>query len=542
MGDFRHPHIFPAAVATLRKRNFLSVHGAALAAASLLAAFAYRDLLRFEPRPAIADPVERLLFEPADTTPAVIVALALWLVWRRRERWQGLPGRSGPLALSLAWLAAGAAILVWSRLTGADDLLALSAIASGLGLAALAKGRPGVRLLWLPALFLLFALPLPPAFSNALIFRFQLWTAALAGQLLFLFGIPAHVAGETILRSDYTFSVIEGCSGLRSVVTLSMLAVLMVDLFRRRGWHALLVVLAAPVVAFALNAVRALALILNPHSAIAAVHVAQGVAILLCGLLVLYALDGALARLASPSVRRGAPAAARPPAAAPLTAPSVLAALGFLGLLAVGSVGVPRWIVTDPVPLPLEARYASQLGEWRGEPLPIDRLFLGSVAFRESLSTRYRLGDESVDLFLGVGNRARRFVSALSPKTQLLESGWVVEERWQVDAGPGRPAIEGLLLRSGTRWLLVHHWVEASARTAGESLRSLLTLDATPWRQATDPLVVRIATPLNEPGAQERLQAEARLERFHVLLDVEVQNLLKEMERLSLSSRRKGFS
>ena len=542
MVDSRLAHIFPAAVPTLRQRWFVSVHHASLAVGIGLAVFAYRDLLRFEPRAAIPDPVERLLFEPADTTPAVIIGLALWLLWHRRERWRGLANRSGPVALTLSLLAVAAAILVWSRLTGADDLLALSAIASGLGLASLTKGVPGVRLLCLPAFFLLFALPLPPAFANALIFRFQLWTAALAGQLLFLFGIPAHVTGTMVLRPDYSFSVIEGCSGLRSVVTLSMLAVLMVDLFRRRLWHAFLVVLAAPIVAFALNAVRAVALILNPHSAITGVHVAQGVAILLCGLLVLYALDGALARLASPSVRRAAPAAARPRGAAPPTAPSVLVALGFLGLLAVGSVGVPRWIVIEPAPLGLEARYKRQFGEWRGEPLPIDYSFLGSVTFRESLSTRYRLGDETVDLFLGAGARGQRFVSALSPKTELLDTGWVVEERWQVDAGPGHPEIDGLLLRSGTRWLLVHHWVEASARTAGESLRSLLTLDATPWRQATDPLVVRIATPLNEPGAQERRQAEGRLERFRVTLAVEVQDLLKGMERSSIQARRKGFS
>ncbi len=539
MGDWRLGHIFPSAVTTLRERLFPSVHTASLAAGIGLAVFAYRDLLRFEPRPAIQDPVERLLFEPADTTPTVIVLLVLWLLWRRRERWRALANRSGPVLLSLGLLASSAAILVWSRLIHADDLLALSAIASGLGLASLVKGTPGVRLVALPALFLLFSLPLPPAFSNALIFRFQLWTATLAGQMLFWLGVPAHVAGATILRSDFTFSVIEGCSGLRSVVTLSMLAVLMVDLFRRRGWHALLVVLAAPCVAFGLNAVRAVALILNSHSAITAVHAAQGVAILLCGLLVLYGLDGALARwlpAASPALE--------PPrvAATPLGRVRSGLVLGFLGLLALGSVAVPRWIVIDPTPLGIEKRYGTQLGDWHAEPLPIDRLFMGSVEFREKVSARYRLGDDTVDLFLGLGDRARRFVSALSPKTELLEGGWVIEERWPLALGPEGTRGEGLLMRAGTRWLLVEHWVEGSADVATESLRSLLTIDATPWRQATDPLVVRIATPLSEPGAQERSRAEARLKHFRETLDPNVDTLLKEMEQFSLDARRKGFS
>ncbi len=514
---------------TQRERLFPFLQTAALAAGVGLAVFAYRDWLRFEPHLEIRDPVERMLFEPTDTTPVAILALALWLAWRRLDRWRGLASATGPGMLSLPLLVLGAAILVWSRLTGADDLLALSAIASGLGLASLAKGVPGVRLLWLPAVFLLFALPLPPALANALIFRFQLWTAALAGQLLFLFGVPAHVAGATILRPDFTFLVIEGCSGLRSVLTLSMLAVLMVDLFRRRGRHAFLVVLAAPFVAFALNAVRAVALILNPHSALVTVHVAQGVAILLSGLLVLYALDGVLARVFPAPAPAAVPAGA--PAAAPLSPARRGLALGYLVLLALASAGVARWQFAERPSPELATRLGQRFREWRSEPLEIDRVFLGSVAFRERLAARYRQDGDSVDLFLGVGFRGRRYASPLSPKTQLLESGWVVEERWPLEEAPGCTASGGLLLRSGTRWLLVEHWVEASGNVAVETLRSLLTLDATPWRQSTDPIVVRIATPLSEPSAQERDLAQARLTRFRAMLDPMIEDLLKEMRQ-----------
>ena len=504
------------------------LHTAWLVAGVALAVFAYRDLLTFAPHLEIRDPVERMLFEPTDTTPAVILGLALWLSWRRLERWRALPSTPGPLALSLPLLALGAAILVWSQLTGAHDLLVLSAIATGLGLVSLAKGVPGVRLLWLPACFLLFALPLPPAFANALIFRFQLWTAALAGQLLFLFGIPAHVAGATILRPDYTFLVIEGCSGLRSVLTLSMLAVLMVDLFRRRGAHALLVVLAAPCVAFALNAVRAVALILNPHSAIATVHVAQGVVILLCGVLVLYALDGGLARV-FPARHDAAPAGA--PAAKPLDPARRGIALAYLALLALASVAVTSWSYAERPAADFAIRLARPFAAWPSEPLEVDRTFLGSVLFRERFAARYRNDGDTVDLFLGVGFRGRRYASPLSPKTKLLESGWVIEERWPLEARPGATAAEGLLLRSGTRWLLVEHWVEASGGVALETLRSLLTLDATPWRQPTDPVIVRIATPLSDPGTQQRAEAKARLERFRATLEPVVEDVLDEMRR-----------
>ena len=535
MGDSRHARIFPAAVPTLRIRP--SLQRASLVAGVLLAAFAYRDFLVFEPNRAIPDPVERLLFEPSDTTPALIVALALWLLWRRRERWQSLPGGSGRLWLTLPLLALGAAILVWARLTGAHDLFALSLLASGLGLASLWKGVAGVRLLLLPAGFLLFALPLPPAFSNAVIFRFQLWTAELVGGLLYLFAMPARVVGESILRSDFTFAVVEGCSGLRSVVTLSMLAVLMVDLFRRHGLHAAVLVLAAPVVAFGLNAVRAIALIVNPHSALAAVHIAQGVAILLCGLILLYALDGLLARLIPPAAGRAAPSA--PPPVAPGHAGATLLVLAVLAGL---SVAPAPWVTREPVPLALPYRFDRQIGEWTTSPLQTDRLFLGSVTFRESLSLRYHRDGESVDLFLGIGDRAQRFTSPLSAKTELPGSGWIVDERGKASLEPDQRAVDALVERSATRRLLVYHFRDGSAALLPEALRSLSAVDATPWSQIRDPLVVRLATEIGGPGEGERRQAEARLQRFWLSLRGDLEKLIRDMDHFSNHSRRKWFS
>jgi exosortase len=508
-----------------------------LVAAGALAAVAFRALPGFEPRRDIPDAVERMLFEPADTSPAVVLVLALWLVFRRRERWRALPGACAPLALWAPLLAAGLAVFAWSRLTGAIDLLVPALLASGLGVAALLKGAAGLRALALPAAFLLFALPLPPALANGLIYRFQLWTAELAGRLLFWFGAPAHVAGETILRADYTFSVVEGCSGLRSVVTLAMLAVLMVDLFRRSGLHAWLLVLAAPVVAFGFNAVRAVALILNPHSAIASVHVAQGIAILLAGLLVLFAFDGLLERLL------GRPRARAPQAAAPgARPPAPRAALAYLALLALLSVAVRPFPTFDVLPLALETRYAHSLGAWRGEPLQSDGLFLGSVAFREKLLARYRRGRDSLDLFLGVGDLSRRFGSALSAKTALPGSGWVIEERWRTPAGSNGRVAEALLIRSGPRWRLVHHWTEASRAPWIEALRSLLALDATPWRRPRDPLVVRLVTDLAGPGPEERERGAARLAAFTERLEPELAAMLRLMETGAKAQRGKDLS
>jgi exosortase len=530
--------IFPGTVPTLRIRP--SRPQVSLAVGVLLAVFAYRELLLFEPTRALPDPVERMLFEPADTSPALIVVFAIWLLWRRLDGWRALPARRGPLRLTVPLLLTGAAILIWARLTGAHDLLALSLIGFGLGLASLWKGRAGVRLLLLPAGFLLFAVPLPPAFSNAVIFRFQLWTAQLVGWLLYLFALPARVVGESILRSDYTFSVVEGCSGLRSVLTLTMLAVLMVDLFRRHGLHAAILVLAAPLVAFGLNAVRAIALIVNPHSTLAAVHIAQGVLILLFGLILLYLLDGLLVRLIPHPSSAAAPGTPRTATPGPALA-SLLLLAGLAGL----SVGVSPWVSREPVALSLPYRFERPIGEWSASPLETDRLFLGSVTFRESLSVRYQQGGDTVDLFLGIGDRAQRFASPLSAKTERPGSGWVIEEK-RVAKLPSSDGVGGevaaLVERSTSRQLLVYHWVNGSAHPSREAMRSLLALDATPWPQLRDPLVVRLSTEIGGSGADHRQLAEQRLQRFWESFRGDLEKLVRDMEHFSNHSRRKGFS
>jgi EpsI family protein len=326
------------------------------------------------------------------------------------------------------------------------------------------------------------------------------------------------VVAERILRSDFTFSVVEGCSGLRSVVTLSMLSVLMVDLFRRHGLHAAILVLTAPLIAFGLNAVRALVLARLAVTARAEPAPPPP-------------LGFASLRASLAGERRRAPA-------------RLATTLLLLALLAGLSVGIRPWITYEPVPLALPYRFERQIGEWTASRLETDRLFLGSVAFRESLSLRYQQGGEAVDLFLGIGDRAQRFSSPLSPKTERPGSGWTIEERGSanLDSRDGGGDIDALVERSATRQLLVYHWVDGSARASSEALRSLLALDATPWPQLRDPLVVRLSTEIGGPGAGERRLAEERLQRFWASLRGDLEKLIRDMEHFSSHTRRKGFS
>lgn len=502
-----------------------------LAGALALALFAYRDLLRFEAERKLPDELEEWFFVPSDTLGPMVLALSAWLLYRRWGRLRALPSARGSWAVAAPLLAAGLGAYVWATYTGAPDLLVPALMLQGSAALWLWKGAPALRVAGLPVAFLLFAIPIPAPALNELIFRLQIATTDIAGFFLYLLEVPHYVAGEQILRTEQTFSVIESCSGLRSIQTLTMVAVLMADLFRRPPLHAWLVLLAAPGVAFFLNGIRALLLILNPHSEVVAIHNLQGVAILLGGLLLLFFWDGLLEKVL-PARRAGA---AAPAAAAPAAGPDVRRPVGLVLALAAAcavSLWLPRFEPLPPARLAASARLAAGLG--LSEELEVDRRFLGSVGFQESFLRRFEMGEDDVFLFLGVGDRGARTRSPLSPKTGIPASGWVVESQQEQELEGGE-RVRVRVMRAGSRRILVYHWYQGAAGWRREALRSLLALDRSPWRRPGEILAVRLGVPIHGPLGSGRVAAEEKLLSFYYQLRPLLQGIEEELSRKSFS-------
>jgi EpsI family protein len=149
----------------------------------------------------------------------------------------------------------------------------------------------------------------------------------------------------------------------------------------------------------------------------------------------------------------------------------------------------------------------------------MDTMFLGSLGLREAIDREYWSEVESVALFVAVGGQSAGRRGLFSPKTGLPGSGWVVEDRWTAPLGSrGRP-VAARILRRETQRRLVYHWYEGTAGFADEAWRSLLALDATPWRRDREAAVIRLTTELSGPGAEARREAEERMARFYRLLE-----------------------
>jgi exosortase len=486
----------------------------------------------------VSQEVEDWFFIPAETSPLVVLLICGWLLYRRRDRLRQLVSPGGPAWLAVALFSLGGALFLWGSYTRAYDLLAPSLMLNALAYAVLVRGIPGLRAVLVPVLVLVFAVPLPAPLLSGVVWHFQLWTAEYTGWILFAFAMPAHVSGDLIYRVGQTFEVIETCSGLRSVETLTLLSVLMADLFKRGRLHGVLLVLAAPFVAFAMNGVRVTTLILNPESEQMAVHNTQGVLVLLGGLVILYVYDGLLAKLLTFRRREPPGSAAVPPASATASdgepgrdtrRRSTLVAV-LLASLAAASFWITPWSEPmKPLKVQLDEQIPMEMGPWRASELETDRLFRGKVVFYHEIYRHYRLmgrhvkDPEPIELFIGLGAHRHRFRSPFSPKNAYPGAGWTVEEEGVTRFEPTETEVDWRVLRRRSRSVLVYFWHEGSEGFGHEVLRSFLALDTSPFNRERRALIYRLSTELRGPTESERRRAGRHMQRLYEEINARLQ-------------------
>jgi exosortase len=146
-----------------------------------------------------------------------------FLIWRRRARLGALTAEGSWIGLPVLFAGVGALLL--GDLAGETFLMRSSLIIVLAGLVLFHLGRSTFQELVFPLLFLLFMVPLPVIVFNALAFPLQNLAAQNAAWTLDLLGVPVLLDGNVIHLSRITLGVSEACSGIRSLVSLLVVAV-----------------------------------------------------------------------------------------------------------------------------------------------------------------------------------------------------------------------------------------------------------------------------------------------------------------------------
>jgi exosortase len=183
-----------------------------------------------------------------------VVPLSAFFAWERRDALRRATAR--PSALGLVLLAGSLACYIAGLFGSELFLTRVSLIGVVAGLLLFIAGTEHVRILAFPLLFLLLMVPLPEILFSRITFPLQMVASQLGEVAIAASGIPVLREGNILNLPGRALEVAEACSGIRSLITLLMLAIVLGYFTERRTFVRVAIVIAAVPIAVLANAIR----------------------------------------------------------------------------------------------------------------------------------------------------------------------------------------------------------------------------------------------------------------------------------------------
>jgi exosortase len=194
-------------------------------------------------------------FHDDDMGHGVFVPLvAGWMAWQKR-------GELARASVKPCWW--GLALLAWGFLQliagtlGVELFVARTAfIVSVAGLVLTVWGVEVFRILAFPLFLLAFMIRIPAIVYGQVTFPLQLLASQVAETALSVIGIPVYREGNILELPSQRLSVVEACSGIRSLLSLAFLSLVYGFFFDKRLWVRLILFASTVPIAIAANAFR----------------------------------------------------------------------------------------------------------------------------------------------------------------------------------------------------------------------------------------------------------------------------------------------
>ncbi len=193
----------------------------------------------------------------------IILPAALYIVWHHRAELQASEKSSSWLGLGIVFF--GVILFVLSVRTLQARLAMLALPIFAYGATRYLWGPRTARIIVFPCVFLLFMLPVGFLVSRTV--GLQTMAANVAAKLSGLLGIRVMADGANLeaLDGSFHFEVAGGCSGIRSLTAMTMLAALYVHFTQREAWKKIAVFCSSLVFALLGNFMRIFTVVLFAH-------------------------------------------------------------------------------------------------------------------------------------------------------------------------------------------------------------------------------------------------------------------------------------
>jgi len=195
-----------------------------------------------------------------------VLPVVAYMVWQRRAELQAVT--PAPNWWGFAIAACGAALMLLGTLAAQVFIARVAFLVSLIGGVLFLGGPRTLRILTFPLLLLLFLFPIPAIVYARVTLPLQIFASATAEAILNRIGIPVLRDGNILELPHQRLSVVEACSGIRSLLSLSFLALIYAYFFDRRVAMRGVLLAATIPIAIAANAARVTLMgVLSEHSA-----------------------------------------------------------------------------------------------------------------------------------------------------------------------------------------------------------------------------------------------------------------------------------
>jgi exosortase len=227
-----------------------------------------------------------------------VPVIAAWIAWQKLPEIESVPAVPDLRALFLlGW----AALQLYIGTLGAELFLSRSAIVfTIIGTLWLFCGIRYLRIFAFPLFLLFFMIPIPTIIYTRITFPLQIFASQVAETMLNLIGIPCGREGNVLILPSMTLNVVEACSGIRSLLSLTFLSLVYGYFFETNRKIRVLLFLSTIPIAILANAGRVtitgILAEMNSKLAEGLVHEAEGWLIFMVALVIMVGVHQALRR------------------------------------------------------------------------------------------------------------------------------------------------------------------------------------------------------------------------------------------------------
>ncbi|WP_227815734.1 exosortase B [Nitrogeniibacter aestuarii] len=230
----------------------------------------------------------------------IVLGISIWLLYRKWPEMMEASEGCRPSIFGWLCLIVGLILYILGR---TQDILLFeigSVIWILVSVALLMRGAAAAKAIWFPLFFMIFMIPLPGAFVDAVTMPMKMAVSYVAEQLLYWGGYPIARTGVILQIGPYQLLVADACAGLHTLFTLEALGLLYLNLVRHESVarNLVLAILIVPI-SFTANVIRVMVLTLitfyfGDEAGQGFLHGFAGMVLFISALLLIIAVDAAI--------------------------------------------------------------------------------------------------------------------------------------------------------------------------------------------------------------------------------------------------------